>query len=289
MSITATKFFSVDPSAMTSDVEDRFFTDLKTRNSTFKRTERDRFQQLDDLCIWHFDRVGASFEEVLDIGISSGSTTLALNERLRRSGRTPVVIGTDISLTAFLIRVAWGIRVLVDEAGHALQYEVLGRAVRAWTRRADYLTGMIFVRGLLRLLSALPIRRALLDRAVSREFRLVSPRLDAHPEVRVEQNDIFTPTDRFFGRFDFIRAANILNRGYFDERALRTALVNVASYLRGPGAWLLIARSTGPKTNGTLFRVAQDGHLRVACRIGIGSEIESLVLSTRLPSRGGPA
>ena len=43
MSITAKAFFHPARKPTSTDVEDRFFSDLRTRNSTFKRTASDRF------------------------------------------------------------------------------------------------------------------------------------------------------------------------------------------------------------------------------------------------------
>ena len=286
MSITATKFFSAEPNSLSFQIEDRFFTDLKTSNNTFKRTAADRFEQLDDLCIEHFEKVAVALREVLDIGVSSGSTTLALGDRLSRAGWTPRITGTDISLIAHLVQVAPGFRVLVDERGHPLQYELLGRAVRAWTRRADYCTGMALFRTMLRLSSRARIRMSLERAEQLRTVRLLSPRLNDRYDITIERNDIFHRTPQFEGRFDFIRAANILNRGYFEDRALRQALANIAHYLSGPGAWLLVARSVGKQNAGTLFNVSRDGRrFQVVSRIGAGSEIEALVLATSVPSR----
>lgn len=286
MSITATKFFSAEPNSLSFKVEDRFFTDLKTSNNTFKRTATDRFEQLDDHCLKYFEKLPVELREVLDIAVSSGSTTLALSDRLSRAGRTPRITGTDISLTAHLVQVAPNFRVLVDERGHPLQYELLGRAVRAWTRRADYFTGMVLFRTMLRLASRDRIRTSLERAEQLRTVRLLSPRLNDRHDITIERNDIFQRTPHFDGRFDFIRAANILNRGYFEDKALRRALGNIAHYLSGPGALLLVARSVGNQTAGTLFNLSQDGRrLQVVSRIGAGSEIEALVLATSVPSR----
>lgn len=285
MPITASKFFSTAPSLLNSDVEDRFFTDLKTRNNTFKRTASDRFAALDASCLHLFDTTGTQLREVLDIGISSGSTTLALAQQLRASGQSPRITGTDLSMEGFLIAVSAHLRVLVDEKGHPLQYELFGCAVRAWRRRADYVTGMAIAQHILHRLSRDQIASGLrMGKPEPRKIRLLSPRLMERPDINVEKNDIFRLTDRFVGRFDFVRAANILNIGYFDERALRHALKNVVKYLSGPGAWLLVARTKGVETAATLFRVSQDGRrLIVMERYGGGSEIERLVLATPLP------
>jgi hypothetical protein len=287
MSITATKFFSIDPACLTPDVEDRFFTDLKTYNNTFKRTASNRFRDIDDCCVRHFEGAGAGLDEVLDIGVSSGSTTLDLGDRLNAAGQRVNIVGTDLSLTGYLMQVMPGLRVLIDENGHPLQYEVLGKAIRAWGRRADYVTGMVLVRGVLHFLCQDRVHRRLHEHDGSlRPLQLVSPRLRNRADIRIEKNDIFTRTSHFVERFDFIRAANILNRGYFDETTLRRGFANVVSYLSGPGAWLLVARTNGAANAATLFRVSPDGkRLLVVDRIGGGSEVERLALWAPLPFR----
>ncbi len=211
MSITASRFFSIDPAHLTPDIEDSFFTDLKTRNNTFKRTSSDRFRDLDDCCVRHFDGEGALLREVLDIGVSSGATTLALSDRLKANGRSPRIVGTDISLTGYLVPIAKGFRVLADEQGHALQYELLGHGIRAWERRADYVTGMVAVRRLLRSVAERRARREIHDNPAALDrIRLLSPRLAGYPDIEIEKNDIFCRTEGYAERFDFVRVANIL-------------------------------------------------------------------------------
>jgi hypothetical protein len=297
MSITARNFFSNTAGHPPREVEDRFFTDLRTWNSTFKRTASDRFEELDKVCVESFQAAGATIERVLDIGISSGSTTLALSDMLRAAGMEAEVTGTDLSLDGHLVSVTPGVRVLIDDQGHPLQYDILGLIVRPWKRRADYGTGMVAVRAALNAVWGKAAQRRLKDATESRDggaapdgargiktVRLLSPRLNDHPHITIEANDIFASTDRFVGNFDFIRAANILNCGYFNEDALRHALRNVVQYLSGPGSWLLIARSTQGMHVSTLFRVSENGrYLDVIDRFGGGSEIEWLVLATPLP------
>jgi hypothetical protein len=285
MTITANRFFSIEPHCLTAQIEDQFFTDLKTGNNTFKRTASDRFRELDDRCVAQFAKTGSRISQVLDIGVSSGTTTLALHARLAEAGQPAQMTGTDVSLHGFLVQVGPGLRALVDEQGRPLQFELLGVAVRAWRRRADYLTGMVLVRSLLHAASRKSIARRMRSGGRDvRQVRLLSPRLTGHPDIAIERNDVFQHTPAFDARFDFIRVANILNRGYFDEKALRKALANVVLYLSGPGAWLLVARSSGTQTSATLFRLTADGRrLAVVERTGGGSEIEQLVLATRLP------
>lgn len=284
MTITASKFFALDPGRLTPEVEDRFFTDLKTQNSTFKRTGRARLNDVDACCVRNLAAAAARIERVLDIGISSGTSTLDLHDHLRAAGHAPRIIGTDLALDGYIVPALPGLRVLSDPGGHPMQYDLLGRAIRSWERRADYLTGMIAVRRMLARFTRRAVQARLEDGHGAQPVRLLSPRLKGHPAITVEVNDIFARTDRFVRRFDFVRAANILNLGYFSEAELRRALSNIFSYLSGGGAWLLVARSKGSANAATLFRLSPDGRrLLVMDRVGGGSEIERLVLSTPLP------
>jgi len=76
-----------------------------------------------------------------------------------------------------------------------------------------------------------------------------------------------------------VRAANLLNRHYFEPAALRDAVANAIAYLSGPGAWLLVLRTHGASDHrGTLFRMDDAMRLSVVDRYGTGSEVEDLVL-----------
>lgn len=280
MTVTATDFFACAPWAMSPVAEDRFFSDLQTGNRTFKRTAADRFAELDPRCVHHFARTCSSVRAVLDIGVSSGTTTLALHDRLVTAGHSPRTTGTDLSFDAWLVPVATGIRALIDAEGHPLQHDVMGFAVRPWIRRLDYVSGMALFRHWLNSKCRNKTRDAAApENREGMPLRLISHRFAHREDVCVEANDIFEFTPHLAGNFDFIRAANILNLGYFDNARLQKALGNIVRYLSGPGAWLLLARTGDRGHDATLFRLSPDGRrLRIVERMGQGSEIEHLAL-----------
>lgn len=278
---TATKFFSADPSHLTARDEARFFGALRTGNDTFKRTGEARLRAIDEALTECLDQAGATVDAVLDLGISSGVTTIELAEAIRRSGRLVSITGTDRSLAARIVDLPLGCRALVEPTGHVLQYEIWGRAMRPWTRRLDYLTGMAVVRRFVnRTLAPLAFARARdKTQQPGETVALVSPRLARSDTIQLIEDDITIRNATLVGAFDLVRAANILNRHYFDPASLRRAVENVRSYLRGPGAWLLVLRTHGDSDHrGTLFRVASDGDLEVVRRWGAGSEVEDLFL-----------
>ena len=111
------------------------------------------------------------------------------------------------------------------------------------------------------------------------EVALLTPRLRQSNAFRWYEDDITHRRDSLTGRFDLVRAANLLNRHYFEPAALRDAVANAIAYLSGPGAWLLVLRTHGASDHrGTLFRMDDAMRLSVVDRYGTGSEIEDLVL-----------
>jgi SAM-dependent methyltransferase len=214
--------------------------------------------------------------EVLDIGASIGRTTIELDDLLCSLGASPKVIGTDLFIDAHLVEVAPGVRILTDAQGWPLQYDVAGLALRAWGRRLDYLTLAIVPRLIARALLYPRLSRMIAE-ARTMPVRMESAGLAAR-NIELVENDIFVPAPSFFGRFDLIRAANILNNSYFPADQLAVAVSNIRSYCRGPGALVLVLRSEGAKHNGSLFELGTDGKFGLKGRIGSGSEIEGLVL-----------
>ncbi len=280
---TATRFYALDSKDVTSELDDTFFSALKFSSGIFKRTYNGRFAALDREIVSILRSEGTGLREVLDVGASSGITTLELATALRALDHDIKITGTDVVLDAFIVDVLPGCRALVDHEGFVLQHDIFGIAVRPWQRRLDYLTGMVILRPL--------INKILTPRALSamtagsnvRRVELVSRRLEADRNVEVICDDLRKNRDDFRERFDFIRAGNVLNIDYFDESDRKIIAANIASYLDPDDSWLLVLRSDAQgRHNGTLFRYSEVEGFRVHKRFGKGSEVEGLILETRL-------
>jgi hypothetical protein len=215
---------------------------------------------------------------VLDIGISSGATALELKAQLEQQGLAPHLTGTDQSFEAWLIPGPLGSKALVQPDGHILQFEVFGKALRAWDRRLDRFTGRALLNAALR--HAFRWARGNLpDAAGRRRVKLVSPRLSQSRDITLREDNILLSNPEFAGKFDLVRAANILNRDYFSDTQLTAGLRNVRSYLKGPGSLLLLVR-TDKRTetnNGSLYIVNGSGGLELVTRFGTGSEVEEIL------------
>lgn len=278
MAPPALAFFSAEGGATSPELEARFFSSIKLSNQTFKRTDVGRFDALNRELVGLLAASGCKLDRVLDVGVSSGVTTVELLQTLREAGFAPELTATDLFLEAYIVPLGLGCRALVDADGFPLQYELFGATLRPWRRRLDMLNGMFAVRWLANRVGARRARAALRQGRVILPVRLISPRLARDDRITVVRDDILVRNPALVGRHDFARAANILNRNYFNEEQLRAALANLKSYLSGPGALLLVVRTSARgEHHGTLFRLARDGCLRVVHRFGQGSEIEELV------------
>jgi SAM-dependent methyltransferase len=284
---TASEYFATRPADIDPVKECEFFSSLKMRNGTFKLTRPSRFAEVEAKLGSVLGPRAHSITQVLDVGASIGSTTVELADYLAELGAAPQVIGTDLFVEAHLVDLAPGIRVLADSEGWPLQYDVARYAVRAWVRRLDFLT-LAFIPRLLVRTCLHPLLRARIADGLTIPVRMESRALQSR-NIRLVENDIFQQTPSFAGKFDFIRAANILNRGYFSPDRLAVAIANIRSYCRGPGTFFLVLRSGGSGHNGTLFEVGEDGEFLIRSRFGEGSEVESLVLEHRRRGTGIPA
>ena len=278
MTIAASQFFSRAADALPQQVEDAFFSSIKNPNNTFKCTWGGRFDEIDQRLVQALRQRRVELNELLDVGVSSGATTLDLWDTLRREGFRPRITGTDYTIHAWIVPLGPNCSALLNEEGQLLQADLFGWSMRPWRRRMDYLTGMWLVRPLLMRLLGRRAARKLREGIGVRKVELVSPRLRDHDSITVVQDNVLVSRDTFAGRFDLIRAANVLNENYFPKGELKQAVENLCTYLRGPGSLLFIIRTLpSGEHHGTLFALREKGALEVVERIGAGSEIEELL------------
>lgn len=210
---------------------------------------------------------------IMDVGVSSGATTIDLLEAMRLSGLRPVITATDLILDAAILAIGPSIRILQDSRGNSLQYEIFGVGIRAWNRRLDFITGYFLLQRLARSIATRFSRSHLMDVKLISRLKMPKPT----NQMEYVEDDLSNRNSEFEGRFDIVRAANVLNRSYFDLPKLRVMIANVTSYARKPGGLIIINRTHQDGTNhGTFFERTEQG-IRAVQRIGNGSEVEALV------------
>ena len=281
MTITACRFYSMDALESEEELEVDFFKELKMANGTFKLTAKSRFAEIERTFGGCFAERAGHIRAALDVGVSSGITTIEFADFLRAHGGKAHWTATDLYVRAHIVNPVPWLRVLADPHGWPLQYDVGGVAIRPWIRRLDYAT-LAFIP---RMVARKILRRralALIQQGQSKAVQLISRRLTGRDDVELVEDDITERRPSFTGQFDLVRAANILNRNYFPLEDLQRAIGNIHDYLRGPGALFLVTRTDAASRNaGSLLELTHDSTFRVIDRIGGGSEIEDLVRGFR--------
>ncbi|HEY0778735.1 MAG TPA: hypothetical protein VGD56_12275 [Gemmatirosa sp.] len=260
---------AADPDAST---ETRFFRYLRLPNGTYKTTYPNRMPDVDAIVADAL--TPGTHVDVLDVGVSSGVTTLELIDTLEARGLEPDVVAVDLAISAFLRRIS-GVDLLCDPTGQVLQI-----ATPILTKGRPHDPGGSLARMALHRVFEAAERVVGGPRGATRgtPVQLISPRLTRRPRVAVREHDLTTPRPEWRDRFDVVRAANVLNRDYFDEPTLVRMLAYLTTYVRVRGLLVLCRTHDDTRTNhASVLRRADDGAFSVVARIGGGSEIESLV------------
>lgn len=283
--LAAKTFFETPPEQLTPTMEEDFFTSLMTRNKTYKTTFHDRFSDINPYLAEYFQHHGPQTPKVLDVGVSSGISTVELYDDFRHGGLDVEILATDILIEAFLVRVFPKCHVLADPSGFPLRFDLPFVTVKPWVTRDDYYSGLFIFRKFVNTLFTHRVHQILQNPGDTRisEVKLVTPRALAKAGITVCVDDISRYNSAFKARFDFIRVANVLNKGYFSPTVLSTMIANIGRYLRPPHGSLFVVRTHEDRANhGTLFRRGDDQHFEVVRRFGSGSEVEALVLRTEI-------
>src|SRR5271168_4365264 len=209
------------------ELERHFFDCLRVKNGVYKTTYAHR---LDDLTAEVANHLPAARPlQVLDVAISSGVSTLEWVESLEEAGLDYHVTGVDLTIGGLLVSFGDRLHAVLDHTKWPLLFEIDGQWVSNPPRKRHLLR---YFFPLARMKCALflwahryrdsdgeRIQQILGMPTSTRSINLVTPRLMNHPRVTISEGNILTESWTP-GAFDVIRAANILNQGYFDRGAL---------------------------------------------------------------------
>lgn len=280
MNLNARNFLTAGDT-FTQKQEAAFFASIRLRSGTFKTTDHHRLDDLNMLVIGEWQKLDRKPRRIMDVGASSGISSLEWAEALTRAGIDAKILATDLSLRGSLVRLLPGYEVLLDRDGKVLQHIVGNRPVR-WHLYGprDFVRGTGFV---VAALNAFASALLLLTngRRRGKEVLLVNPHARDDARLSFAQDDILAPNpEHLRGRFNAIRVANLLNHGYFDAAQLRRAVDNLKDRLMGAGSFLIVNRTLPDGNNhGTIFRLSEANKFEIVAKMRDGSEIEDIVLS----------
>lgn len=272
------------------EFEKDFFASLQLKNGTYKLTYARRFDDLNALVSKLLPPTRPL--KVMDVAVSSGISTLEWMESLEGAGINHHMTAGDITTKGFLISIGEDLHVLVDDTGYPLQFDVHGTPVPNPPRRRFGTLYFLPLRLMRKTLAkhfaelreacasapdeeGTPVKRHGIE---CRPVALVSPRLKPSPQLAVIEDDILSNT-KLAGRFHVLRAANILNKAYFDEETLAAILRNLRARLVRGGLLIVCRTNEQNVNNATVFTLNEAGRFEATARLGEGSEVESLVLN----------
>ncbi len=290
-------FFPAVPlnASIQEELERKFFATIRQCNGTYKYTYEKRLDDLNSLVAGLLPPSRPL--RLMDVAVSSGITTLDWVNSLDRLGIQYTMTAGDLNLRAYLLSFGRHLHVLVDGSGYPLQYDIFGHAVTNPPPRRMlplYLPWILFLR--LALTARFELLRRLASRAGGHDdtesmtncrlVTLVSSRLVSNDRIELIEDDILN-NHTIRNRYDVIRAANILNRSYFDEPALAAILANLRQRLV-EGGLLVVCSTTDDQYNNpsarisndaTVFTLRGDATFEVAGRLGMGSVLEDLAIN----------
>lgn len=270
-------FFGTQPKSIDERIrqETSFFQSVCLPNGTRKTTSPSRLGDVDDVVCEQLKN--REMVHLLDVGISSGVTTIELLSCLAIRGIHASGIGVDICVRGFLC--SWlGIDVLYDAAGNVLQlatpFFARGRPHRSQGSFQSNVLGRV-----LGFFESPLLKKWMMHPQRSRPIDLVSPRLLERRDFKIVEHDVMVPMPEWDRSFDLIRAANVLNLDYFSPPQIRAMIGNMTSWLKNGGYFAVCRTNTQDGRNhGSLYRKQEvPSILQHVHRFGQGSEIDSLI------------
>ena len=272
-------------------LEKAFFSKLYLKNGVTKTTYAERFTDLNSLCLNYLPKNEEL--KINDVAVSSGISTLEWNEQLKEKGYKVNIVGGDISVDAYYVKVFWVISALYEKGYFPLQFEIGSFRFPLMVVKG-FLKSFVFhfFNAIINLGFALTpeAKKIVFNGGIDSYFglfiklkkvELISPLLkwEENKHIRIIEDDIFKITPEFSQKFSVLRAANILNLGYFNDQTLTQLLITLRYRIK-PGGLFIVCRTRKSDTlnHATIFRLKENGQFEKLDRLREGSEIEHLVL-----------
>ena len=273
-------------------LERQFFARVALTNGTFKTTYPNRLDDINKAFYPHLVRLADRPVRIMDVGASSGISTIEWYTYLSRSGIDCDITGSDVTIHASLLtfRFTSKVAALVDSKGNIIHFDLFGigyprqpsrkllrpNTLRTLAAKALFRAAMMIdcnarsvkagrtTPGLGFLLKYQPI--ALLSRSFANNHRL-----------RMIVDDLCAENDAAFCRaFDVIAAANILNLVYFSVDLIERMLATLKQRLKEDGLLIIVRTHPSGENNASIFQLVSSQFVLID-RFGKGSEIEHIV------------
>jgi hypothetical protein len=268
-------------------LEREFFGRVVLPNGTVKSTNANRMNDLNAAALPYVQRLAERPVQIMDVGISSGVSTVEWYEQLSGAGIVCEMLATDLTIYASLLTLGSSFGAVIDRHRNILHLDILGRGappsatgvqgIFAAAIRLAFRAAMAVDRSLPPLLGQ--TQEAATGMLLKCEpISLLTKKMKQQNALQVIEDDLVAgDRPEFKHAFHVIRAANILNRAYFADATLVQMLNKLKNRLMAEGILMVCRTNDEGINNGTIFRLVGSGNFQILTRIGSGSEIEDLL------------
>jgi hypothetical protein len=285
---TTHQVFLGDATGQQQDLLEReFFGRVVLPNGTVKSTNANRMNDLNATVLPYVQRLVERPVHIMDVGISSGVSTVEWYDQLSGAGVVCEMLASDLTVYASLLTLGSSFGALIDRHRNILHLDILGRGAPPSATGVQGIFAAA-VRLVFRVAMAVdrslpPLRGQTQEAATGMLLKcepvsLLTKKMTQQSALQVIEDDLVAgDRPEFKHAFQVIRAANILNRAYFADATLVQMLNKLKNRLVPEGILIVCRTNDEGINNGTIFRQVEGGKVQVLTRIGSGSEIEALL------------
>lgn len=267
------------------EIEKKFYSSIQLPNGTYKETNPHRLDDVNDVIIKHFKNTNGTCSRILDVGISSGISTLELHEIMEKNSFHVQITAVDLLIHAYITRLFYGIYALLDGQANILQIDLCGYGIGHWYKNPKNFKDMLklnfdrFYAFFMKKGIEAKIRKYDKDSKKLIKVKLLSHRLLKNHDIGLFEYDILNSLpEEHRHAYDYIRVANILNLLYFSENDILSAVKNLKDCLRGRNSVLCIVRTDFNGSNhGSVYSLDSREKLQKVLSINNGSEIDDYI------------
>ncbi|NPA68899.1 MAG: hypothetical protein GXO50_09860 [Chlorobi bacterium] len=240
----------------------KFYTDIYVNDKTSKKTEKNRFDDLNETSLNYIKK--QKNPVIHDIAVSNGISSSELSGKLKTGNIKNEFYISDKFAEIFVKK---GFITKIYDSDKNLMFAYIGFLFAADKNIFFPLTVLLF-----KLLKKTKI-------PVNFDYKL----LLFHPEtlkkiktgeLRYINYDVFNTVIK--DKFTFVRVMNILNLGYFNRQKIKPALENIKKSMK-ENAILLIGRTNADGINNAGFYKKNNNKLILLEDVNEGSEINSII------------
>jgi len=268
-------------------LEREFFGRVVLPNGTVKSTNANRMNDLNAAALPFVEQFAKQPVQIMDVGISSGVSTVEWYEQLSGAGIGCQIVATDLTVYASLLTLGSNFGALIDRHRNILHLDIMGRGAPPSAKGVQGLFAAVVrmaFRAAMAVDRSLPPLRGQTQECANgmllkcEPVSLLTKKMTQQSSLQVVEDDLVTSDKpEFKEAFHVVRAANILNRAYFADATLLQMLDKLKNRLKPNGVLIVCRTNDEGINNGTIFRRVADRQFQVLTRVGSGSEIEDLL------------